>query len=422
MNSTLDQFNDKQVVFIGLGQGRSAKGIQSYLEKNTKMAGFDGVNQDNSNPDKPWEFLKDYPAESTIFIKNEGVPGHQVPVDYIAPVQLFFELLKPTSATTIGITGTKGKSTTTSLVASMLEKSGIRTYLCGNIGTSVFTYLDKASKDTIFVVELSSYQLSDLTISPHISVCINLYFDHVDWHGSKEAYWEAKHNIMRFAGKDDYFVYNPDFPALKQWAESGSCHMVEFSSVELVDMSRSKLIGDHNKLNVLAARTAAKLAGAEDDAIQTAIDEFEPLHHRLETVAKKSGVTYVDDGIATTPEATLAAISAVTTSIGPVRCLMLGGDDRGYDFSELIGKIREINLPNLVLFPPSGERIMSELPEPHKLNVLQTRDMVEAVQFAANNVKDGVVLLSTASPSYSIWPNGFEQKGQEFSEAIAKLS
>jgi UDP-N-acetylmuramoylalanine--D-glutamate ligase len=320
------------------------------------------------------------------------------------------------------VTGTKGKSTTSSLLAHMLVCSGKEAYLCGNIGTSVFEYLEIASPRSIFVLELSSYQLSDMPVSPHISLCINLYFDHVDWHGSLEAYWEAKHTIMRFAGPDDYFVYNPEFEALRDWAAHATCQTVTFGPDEAIDMSRSKLLGAHNRLNAIAARTTAKLAGATDEGVQKAIDTFKPLEHRLEVVTEREGVTFIDDGIATTPEATLAAIDAVTKDIGPVGCIMLGGEDRGSDFGALLRMCAQQQIANIVFFPPSGERMRQELPEGYEPTVLVTRDMDEAVKFAADNTVSGeVVLLSTASASYSIWPLGFPQKGEFFKQAIAKL-
>ena len=423
MSDILDQFAGKDVVFIGLGQGRSAAGIQSYLAKHSSMASFTGVNQDPKTPADPWASLKVYPSETTVFIKNEGVPGRLVPVPYVAPMQLFFDLLAPTGATTIGITGTKGKSTTTSLVATMLEKSGKQVFLCGNIGTSVFSYLDEATTESIFVIELSSYQLADMHTSPHISCCINLYFDHADWHGSKEAYWEAKHNIMRFATGDDYFVYNKAFPELEAWASSATCHVEPFAADETIDMGKSTLLGEHNRLNALAARHVALLGGATKDGVQSALDEFQPLHHRLETVAVKNGVTYIDDGIATTPEATLAALAAVTKAVGPVGCLMLGGEDRGSDFGELLQMTKQLAIPALVLFPESGERMQKELPSGYEPQMLVTRDMSEAVRFAAAHSPSGsVVLLSTASASYSIWPEGFEQKGRQFLDKVLELA
>jgi UDP-N-acetylmuramoylalanine-D-glutamate ligase len=200
----LDRFAGKQVVFVGAGKGRAMAGVQAFLETHGRLASFTGI--DKGIGDRPLAHLLDYDPEQTIFIKNEGIPGNEMPVPYITAMQLFFSLVPLTGAATVGITGTKGKSTTTALTAHILKSAGKQVVLAGNIGISPLIALDEATPATIFVLELSSYQLSDLSESPHISACLNLYNDHTDWHGSLEAYWEAKHNIMRFAKTSDELI------------------------------------------------------------------------------------------------------------------------------------------------------------------------------------------------------------------------
>jgi UDP-N-acetylmuramoylalanine-D-glutamate ligase len=244
----LTQFVDKNVVFVGAGRGRAMTGIQQLLEQYAAIKSFVGVDKHDNEID-PLAFLKEYNPAQTIFIKNEGIPGHELSVPYTTPLQLFFQLVPTTKAITIGITGTKGKSTTTALTAHILEAAGKQVVLAGNNGISPFPALDTATADTIFVFELSSYQLSDVTMSPHISACLNLYNDHSDWHTSRERYWEAKHNIMRFAGKDDVFIYNPEYPALREWAEAAHCQTKAIDTTEMIDMKTAELFGEHNRLN-----------------------------------------------------------------------------------------------------------------------------------------------------------------------------
>jgi len=350
------------------------------------------------------------------------VQAELVPVPYTSIWQLFFRLARDNQLTTVGITGTKGKSTTTSLTATILQHASKKAVLAGNIGVSPWEALASATPDTIFVLELSSYQLSDLTLSPHISACINLYNDHTDWHGSLENYWEAKHNIMRFAGPGDVFIYNPDFEALQAWAAEAACHTIAINPSEKLDLSGAKLFGEHNILNVLVAREIARQFDVPDEVSLEAIRQFEPLRHRMQTVATVQGRTYVDDAIGMTPESTLASLSAVTQNIGPVGCLLLGGQDRDYDFTELMKAVAGYNIPHLVLFPETGGKMRAALPAGYTPHLFETQSMADAVAYAAGHApENSVVLLSTAAPSYLLWKD-FEEKGDQFQTAVRALS
>ena len=417
MKWDLSEFENKDVVFVGAGKGRAVKGVQEFLNTHTQLASFTAV--DKRSDEQPLAFLTEYDSSKTIFIKNEGVPGSELPVPYTTALQLFFRLVQMIGATTIGITGTKGKSTTTALTAHILETAGKHVFLAGNIGNSPLLQLDDATETSIFVLELSSYQLSDLNLSPHISACINLFNDHTDWHGSLESYWEAKHNIMRFAGLDDVFVYNPDFPTLNEWAMSAPCKSVAINKDESPDLlTDAALFGEHNRLNALIARQIARELDIDDDISLQAIHTFLPLEHRMEIVAIKNAKTYIDDAIGMTPESTVASLLAVSNKYGPIGCLLLGGQDRNYDFTALMETIASLNVPNLVLFPDTVEKMKNSLPVDYHPQIVETSNMSEAVAFAAkNSPEDSVVLLSTAAPSYSLWKD-FEDKGNQFKEAV----
>jgi UDP-N-acetylmuramoylalanine--D-glutamate ligase len=420
MKWNLDQFDGKDIVFVGVGRGRSASGTQHFLETYGNIKSFTGLNKtaETTFADQ----LKSFDPETTIFIKNEGIPGAEVPVPYVSPLQIFFDNVGVTGATTVGITGTKGKSTTTSLAVHILKSAGKNAVLAGNIGVSPLLELGEADDTTIFVLELSSYQLVDVAASPHISACINLYNDHVDVHGSLEKYWEAKHNIMRYAGADDVFIYNPDFEALRDWAAAATCKTVAIDPNESLDLSHAQLFGDHNRLNSLIAREVARQFDVPDSVSLEAINSFEPLKHRMQTVAVVSDVTYIDDGIGMTPESTLASLEAITTKIGPVSCLLLGGLDRGYDFGPLMQTVADKNIPNLVLFPDTVSKMKASLPEGYHPEIYETSSMAEAVAYAHDHAPKGsVVLLSTAAPSYSLWRD-FEEKGDQFQAAVRSIS
>lgn len=418
MKWDLSKFNAKDVIFIGGGKGRSEHGVKSFLTKHVKLASFSSIEKTDDNLSN---LALRYNLDETIFIKNEAIPGREVNVPYITPMQLFFELIHNTSITTIGITGSKGKSTTTALVAHILSEADKEVYLAGNIGVSPFVFLDEAGDKSIFVLEISSYQLSDMTISPHISACLNLYNDHTDWHGSLENYWEAKHNIVRYAHKEDIFVYNPNFPALVLWAKQASCKTIAIDVNEKLSLNHALLFGQHNKLNAIVARQIARQLGVSDSISNQAIASFKPLQHRMELIKVISDVYYIDDAIGMTPEATFASIKAIRSKYGPIGCLLIGGQDRNYDFSQLINEIVEQKIGNLVLFPDTVDKLLSLLPKTYKPNILVSTSMDEAVFFAyLHTPPHHVVLLSTAAPSYSLWTD-FEQKGNQFVAAVNRL-
>jgi len=420
MKFDLPEFADKDVVFVGMGKGRSMAGLEELLKKYGHIRSFEGVHRQH-DAEELYGFLRDYDPATTIFLKNEAVQADLVPVPYTTIWQLFFRLARDNGLTTVGITGTKGKSTTTSLTAAILQHAGKDAVLAGNIGASPWEALMNATPDTIFVLELSSYQLSDLTISPHISACINLYNDHTDWHGSLKNYWEAKHNIMRFAGADDVFIYNPDFEALREWAADAKCHTIAIDPSGTIDLNNAKLFGNHNVLNTLVAREIARQFDVPDDVSLEAIRQFEPLRHRMQTVATVQSRTYVDDAIGMTPESTLASLSAITQTIGPVGCLLLGGQDRDYDFTGLMQAVASYNIPYLILFPETERKMRDALPAGYRPQIFETHSMTEAVAYAAEHAPaDSVVLLSTAAPSYLLWKD-FEEKGDQFQTAVRTL-
>ncbi len=419
MKFDLHELDGKDVVFVGVGKGRSMAGLEPFLDKFALYKSFIGVHKQDGP--EPLAFLKDYDPETTVFFKNEAIPGETMPVSYITPLQLFLRLACDNNLVTVGITGTKGKSTTTALTTAILEHAGKKVVLAGNIGVSPLPGLATASPDTIFVLELSSYQLSDLRVSPHISACLNLYNDHSDWHGSTENYWEAKHNIMRYAGPNDVFIYNPAFAALQKWADTAACKTIAINPDEQLDLSGAQLFGDHNRLNALVAREITRQFDVPDTACREAIKIFTPLRHRMQTIAVKNDLTYIDDAIGMTPESTLASLAAITNNVRPIGCLLLGGQDRNYDFGELMRKVAEYNIPHLVLFPETEAKMKASMPPDYHPEIFETKSMQDAVRYASEHAPErSVVLLSTAAPSYLLWDD-FEDKGDQFQDAVKAL-
>ncbi len=327
-----------------------------------------------------------------LIIKTPGVRKQLVTRPYTTATNLFFALNKNT---TIGITGTKGKSTTTTLVYEILKAGGKVVRLLGNIGNPMLeTMLGKIDKNEIFVIELSSYMLDDIEYSPNIALLLNLFPEHMNYHESLEEYYKAKMNIFKFQKLGDIKILPP------------------FSAK--IPTKKIPLLGKHNISNIKASILVAQAMGVKSSAIKNAIEHFKPLPHRLQNLGTQSGITFYDDAISTTPQSAIAAIE----TLKKVDTLFLGGEDRGYDFRELEKTIRKYKIKNIVLFPTSGERMLKSK---KGLNILSTKSMEEAVLFAYTHTKKGsICLLSTASPSYSVWKN-FEEKGNEFQKFVELL-
>lgn len=391
-----------------LGFGKEGHSTLKFLKKIVPRADI-GTADKKDGPDY---LLKQ--QEADLVIKSPGIPKQLVTVPYTTATNIFFA---NTQGMIIGVTGSKGKSTTASLIYAILKKAGIRVFLVGNIGKPALDALAHGrGSGCTYVYELSSYQLADIAYSPHIAVMTNFFPEHMDYHGGIEEYWEAKKRILAHAGKNDFFVYNPAYPRLVRLAAETRARAVPFIAKLPFGKDRIPLLGKHNRDNVRAALTVANILRVPTAAAEDAVAHFHALPHRLEFVATVKGISFYDDAISTTPESTIAAIETFAN----VGAILLGGQNRGYDFSLLARRIRERRIPVIVLFPDSGAAIRRALVSVSYVPVqmLATSDMADAVRFVlAHAPKGSVCLLSTASPSYSIWKN-FEEKGDLFAQFV----
>lgn len=355
-----------------------------------------------------------YQARFDLAVKSPGIPRRFVSIPYTTATNLFFSHLRGTGALTIGITGSKGKSTTASLIAAILRAGGRRVRLLGNIGKPMLEALrTPLRRGDVFVLELSSHQLDDLRFSPRIAAALNLFPEHLPYHGGMEAYASAKQNIVTFQGPDDTFIYNPRDRRLRAWARKAVSRAVPWRERLPLPVRELPLLGAHNVENVRAAVTTARRLGVSDAAMRRALRAFRPLPHRLERVGTYRGITFYDDAISTAPESTIAALR----SLPQVGTIFLGGEDRGVDFAPLERELRKRGVRNLVLFPESGRRILKSR---RGFTILETSSMATAVRFAYRETPKGAVcLLSTASPSYSLWKN-FEEKGRQFQRFVRR--
>ncbi|MFA5872108.1 MAG: Mur ligase family protein [Parcubacteria group bacterium] len=368
-----------------LGYGREGEITEKYIRKYYPKLQIGILDQ---------KFDKNYLEKQERYdlaIKTSGISKSKVRIPYTTATNIFFSR---NENFTIGVTGSKGKSTTASLIYEILNAAGKKARLIGNIGKPMLeVLLGKVDPKEIFVIELSSYMLEDIEYSPNIAVMTNLFPEHMNYHGNVTNYYEAKKNIFKFQKPEDFAVKPP------------------FHEKIPLKKTEIPLLGAHNLENIKVAIKVARILKIPDKAIIKAIRNFKPLPHRLEFVGEKNGIKFYDDAISTTPESTIAAIKTLK-NIGTI---FLGGEDRGYDFRELEKTLQKYKIKNIVLFPKSGQRILKSR---KGFNVLETRSMQKAVEFAFKNTGKGkICLLSTASPSYSLWKN-FEEKGNEFQEAI----
>jgi UDP-N-acetylmuramoylalanine--D-glutamate ligase len=340
---------------------------------------------------------------------------------------------------TWGITGTKGKSTTSSLFHACLRACGINALLCGNIGIPALSLIDENPE--LFVMELSSYQLEDCPYSPHGAIFLNLFSEHLDHHGTLDAYLHAKQRILINQKPDDILILPFNNPLLSPLAQNSPAKKVLFGSqlnaawvendhyfirnklgkVEKVcPVAATRLRGPGNIQNILAVLSALSSFDLDIIKVATTIKSFQPLPHRLEEVGVFDGVTFVNDSISTVPEATINALMTFGSS---VKTLILGGFDRGISFTGLAEYLAQSSVEVIILFPPSGERIRKTIEErlPSRFTFLFADEMNTAVTLAfKHTASNATCLLSPASPSFPIFKN-FEERGALFRLAIENL-
>jgi UDP-N-acetylmuramoylalanine--D-glutamate ligase len=354
--------------------------------------------------------------------------------------KIFFDLCP---CPIIGVTGTKGKGTTTSLIYEMLKTAGRDVYLGGNIGTPPLDFLDKLNKESIVVLELSSFQLQDLEKSPYIAVMLMTTSEHLDKHKDISEYVDAKRNIFRFQTQDDFAIVNRDYPASNEsdiysegkvfyvsreragrngsFIRDGIIWMqIDGAEKKIIDIQDILLPGKHNLENVAAASLASHLAGVEREQIVKVLKSFKGLEHRLELVREINGVRYYDDSFSTTPETAIAAIEAFTA----LEILILGGSSKNSDFTEL-GKViaNAQNIKAIIGIGDEWWEIKSKIKD-QKSNILfveDAKDMKTVVLAASKIASPGdVVLLSPACASFGMFKN-YKDRGEQFKKEVEKL-
>ncbi|WP_270582937.1 UDP-N-acetylmuramoyl-L-alanine--D-glutamate ligase [Bacillus smithii] len=447
---TITKFQHKKVLVLGLA--KSGASAASLLHK---LGAFVTVNDKKPLQENPQaqDLLEQgikvitgsHPIELLdegyeYIVKNPGIPYSNplvrgalergIPV--LTEVELAYLI---SEAPIIGITGTNGKTTTTTLIFEMLEKDGKRPLIAGNIGKVASKVAQKATEENIVVMELSSFQLMGIeTFRPHISIITNLYEAHLDYHGTKEEYAKAKANITRNQTEDDYLIINGDQDELieltkfskakkvlfstKRVIEDGAYiqdGIVYFRGEKLIDTEEIALPGSHNLENILAAVAAVKLAGGGNEAIRNVLKVFAGVKHRTQYVGEVNGRKFYNDSKATNTLATKAALSAFQSPI----ILLAGGLDRGNGFDDLIPYLK--NVKAVITFGQTAEKISETARKAGIKTIVHAENVSDAVPKAYQlSEKGDIILLSPACASWDQYKT-FEQRGDIFIEAVHRL-
>ena len=335
-------------------------------------------------------------------------------------------LLRFRSNTVIGITGTKGKSTTSSLTCHILKECGKNAVLIGNIGIPPLERINEFEDDTIIVCEMSCHQLEYVKASPDIAVLLNIFEEHLDHYVDFNAYRGAKENIYHYMDEKGMLIIGSDCiheqfgcevvtASLEHEADIFvTADMLSINGVKIpLSGIDTKLIGHHNYYNIGIALCIALTLGCDKDEALKAVSSFRGLPHRLENVGIYNGVQYINDSISTCPSTAIAAVR----SFDKVDTIIIGGMDRGIDYTELVDFLNNSDIENVILLPDSGYRIYSEL-DGGKRSIYKAENLIDAVRHAKNVTKVRC-LLSPAAASYGFYKN-FEERGEHFRKLVTE--
>lgn len=321
----------------------------------------------------------------------------------------------------IGVTGTKGKSTTSSLIHHVLSNSGFNSELVGNIGKPCFDIIDEITSQTVIVFELSAHQLEYIKASPYIAVLLNIFEEHFDHYSTPDDYYNTKKNIFKYQTKNDILIYGDIFQhCSKEEIESVNATKINILENQFVapEKIKTQLIGAHNIQNIQVAAAIAKIFNINEEQFLNTIKSFQPLPHRLEYVGTFKNIKFYNDSIATANEAVINAIK----TLGDVDTIILGGMDRGLDYHPLVDAIRNSAIRNVILLPDTIKRFQDTFAEDHySQGLFPVKDMKEAVEKAYElTAKSRSCLLSPAAASYNSYKN-FEERGEDYKKLIAML-
>jgi UDP-N-acetylmuramoylalanine--D-glutamate ligase len=478
----LNNLKNKKILILGLGrEGLSTYQLLRQLFPQQVFTLADQLTLNKLNPEvkkiikadpkiiqKLGSDYLDSLESYNVIIKTPGIPlsgplaKKNIADKITSQVKLFFDNC---IGKIIAVTGTKGKSTTASLIYHILKNSKTNVFFAGNIGNPVLPLLQKQKNDSLFVLELSSHQLADLNKSPHVAVLLNIYPEHQDYYKNSDQYFQAKANIAKHQHPNDWLVFDAANVQTQSIASQSVAKKISFSITsndttifvkdsfiyhqkeKIIPVSQVPLIGKFNLKNVMAAIGVAKIFDIPNSEIAKAIKTFHSLPHRLELVGTYKGITFYNDSLATNPPATIEAINALTEGGWRVRgdpqtarngkstgwgmkrdrtrlidTLIAGGYDRGRtDFTNLGKTIKKVDIKTLILFPPTGKKIWQAVAK-DSIKHFFVDNMEKAVKLAYQNTpQNSICLLSCGSPSFGIFKN-YADRGEQFKRYVKKLA
>ena len=460
-NDKLEEFNDfldgKQVAIIGMGVSNIPL-LDYFYDKNAKVTVFSSnalsdeimakinkyryeveLGEDNLSRLKGFDII--FRSPSALPTKHEFQSAVKKGAILTSEIEM---VLKLAPCKIIGVTGTEGKTTTTSLIYEICKKAGYNCFLGGNIGKPIFTKINQMKPEDIVILELSSFQLMGMTVSPNIAVVTNIFPDHLNVHKSYEEYQDAKKSIFRNQTEEGIVILNKDNEITEKFADEVKGKVIFFSSTKklkngyvydredgfikkctngkcekILNKNDIKLRGIHNYENICAALAATETVASKEAQIE-AVKNFKGVEHRLEFVREIDGVKYYNDSIGTSPASTIAGLNAFDENI----ILLAGGSDKGLDYKE-IGEVIAKKVGTLILTGPTAQKIeeatKQALSEEKNIEIIHTNNLEESVKVAKEKAKEGdIVLLSPASASFDAFKN-FEERGNYFKTLVNNL-
>ena len=476
----MERLRGKKVALLGFGVENIS--VAKFLLKNkidfeiSDQAPMEKLSEEAQREirDKKLEIRtgKDYLSgldKFDIIVRSPGIPYLKPEIqaakssgtEITSSTKLFFEWCP---AKIVGVTGTKGKGTTASLIYQIMQKSKIKNpacrqawqnynakckinnptiqqfnnlFLIGNIGTPSFDIIEKMQADDLVIFELSSFQLQDLEISPNISVVTNLTDDHLDYHQTLEEYRATKRSVVKYQNDKDFAILNKDYPECYKLKDFGKGKKYFFSSKERADAfvnnrgevilgeeticreNEIQLLGRHNLENIAAAAIVGEILGATIADIRSAVISFKGLPHRLELVREVDGVKFYNDSFSTNPMPTIAAIHSFKNPI----TIILGGSSKGADFTSLADEIKNSTIKNIILIGTESPKIRKALEQKNikaKI-ILGGKNIAEIVRRAKElSLQGSVVLFSPACASFDMFKN-YKERGERFRASVANL-
>ena len=460
-NEKLEEFNNfldgKQVAIIGMGVSNIPL-LDYFYDKNAKVTVFSTnilsdeimekinkyryeveLGEDNLSRLKGFDII--FRSPSALPTKHEFQSAVKKGAILTSEIEM---VLKLAPCKIIGVTGTEGKTTTTSLIYEICKKAGYNCFLGGNIGKPIFTKINQMKPEDIVILELSSFQLMGMTVSPNIAVVTNIFPDHLNVHKSYEEYQDAKKSIYRNQTEEGIVILNKDNEITEKFADEVKGKTIFFSSTKklkngyvydredgfikkctdgkcekILNKNDIKLRGIHNYENICAALAATETVASKEAQIE-AVKNFKGVEHRLEFVREIDGVKYYNDSIGTSPASTIAGLNAFDENI----ILLAGGSDKGLDYKE-IGEVIAKKVGTLILTGPTAQKIekatKQALSEEKSIKIIHTNNLEESVKVAKEKARSGdIVLLSPASASFDAFKN-FEERGNYFKTLVNNL-